>query len=63
MSILRQMGLNVVSEFNAVDYPTDGLVFRLKDTKEFEALGHTAKHPRGAFALKEAAGGCANNLS
>jgi len=62
MSILRQMGLNVVSEFNAVDYPTDGLVFRLKDTKEFEALGHTAKHPRGAFALKEQQAGVQTTL-
>ena len=33
-------------------YPTDGLVFRLKDEKYAESLGVTAHHPRGAIALK-----------
>ena len=33
-------------------YPTDGLVFRLKDEKYASSLGETAHHPRGAIALK-----------
>ena len=53
MGIVRAMGLNVVTNFDVTDYPTDGDVYRLRDTRDFEDLGHTAKHPRGAFALKE----------
>lgn len=33
-------------------YPTDGVVFRVNRNQVFEELGYTAKHPRGAFALK-----------
>jgi len=36
-------------------YPCDGLVFRINDNKAFDALGYTAKHPRGAYAKKERA--------
>jgi NAD-dependent DNA ligase len=35
------------------DFPQDGKVFRVNDNSVFEELGHTSKHPRGAFALKE----------
>ena len=35
-----------------LDYPTDGLVFRLKDEAYAESLGNTAHHPRGSLALK-----------
>lgn len=34
-------------------YPTDGIVFRLNNNKQFYKLGYTSKHPRGAYALKE----------
>lgn len=33
-------------------YPTDGVVFRVDDHDTFQELGYTAKHPRGAYALK-----------
>lgn len=33
-------------------YPTDGLVFRLRDEDYANSLGSTAHHPRGAIALK-----------
>lgn len=36
-------------------YPCDGLVFRVNDNATFDALGYTAKHPRGAYAKKERA--------
>jgi NAD-dependent DNA ligase len=34
-------------------YPCDGLVFRLNNNKQFEELGYTSKHPRGAYAKKD----------
>ena len=62
MTIMKMMGLRVVTEFDCSDYPTDGLVYRLQDSVEFERLGYTAKHPRGAFALKEQAEGVETTL-
>jgi len=43
-------------------FPQDGLVYRLNDNQKFQALGYTAKHPRGAFALKERKGGVITKL-
>lgn len=34
-------------------YPTDGIVYRLKDNNKFNSLGFTDKFPRGAVAWKE----------
>lgn len=62
MTILRMMGLKAVTDFDSSLYPTDGLVYRLKNSIEFERLGYTSKHPRGAFALKEQAQGVATTL-
>lgn len=45
-------GFQTVLHFNADTYPTDGEVYRVDDMEKFRALGYTAKHPRGAFALK-----------
>ena len=36
-------------------YPLDGIVVRLNNNTEFNNLGYTAKHPRGAYAIKERA--------
>jgi len=36
-----------------VDYPTDGIVFRINDNTKFNELGFTDKFPRGAIAFKE----------
>ena len=62
MTVLRMMGLKVVTHFDSSNYPTDGLVYRLKNSVEFERLGYTSKHPRGAFALKEQAEGVQTTL-
>lgn len=62
MTILRMMGLKEVTTFDCSRYPTDGVVYRLKDSVEFERLGYTSKHPRGAFALKEQAEGVETTL-
>lgn len=43
-------------------YPQDGIVFRLDEYAKFNELGYTAKHPRGAFALKERKGGVITKL-
>ena len=53
MYALAHEGFNVVTDFDATDYPTDGLVYRLRDQRAFKKMGYTAHHPRGAFALKE----------
>lgn len=53
MDSLALEGFNVVTHFDATNYPTDGEVFRVDDYKTFNRMGHTAHHPRGAFALKE----------
>ena len=50
---LEIQGINVVTSFDSTDYPTDGEVYRLSSNELYEGMGHTAKHPRGAFALKE----------
>jgi DNA ligase (NAD+) len=34
-------------------YPCDGVVYRVNSNQLFDELGYTAKHPRGAYALKE----------
>jgi NAD-dependent DNA ligase len=64
-SALRRLefyGFNTVDRFDTTDYPTDGLVYRLSDNLKYLQLGHTSKHPRGAFALKEQAQGVATTL-
>lgn len=38
---------------NLDEYPQDGKVYRVNNNKQFNSLGFTDKHPRGAFALKE----------
>tara|TARA_X000001382_G_scaffold78505_2_gene55053 strand:- start:786 stop:1775 length:990 start_codon:yes stop_codon:yes gene_type:complete len=48
--------------FDLSIYPTDGYVYRLNDNEEFLELGHTAHHPRGAFALKEIKEGVVTKL-
>lgn len=50
---LERIGFNTALSFDCTDYPTDGIVYRLRDNFEFEKMGHTSNHPRGAFALKE----------
>jgi NAD-dependent DNA ligase len=54
MRFLRDQGFNTIKDPDIEKiYPCDGLVFRLNNYIEFYDLGYTAKHPRGAYALKE----------
>lgn len=62
MATLAAHKFNVVSEFDASKYPTDGIVYRMNDYEQFHAMGYTAHHPRGAFALKEQKQGVVTKL-
>lgn len=59
---LSKEGLNVVTEFDSSQYPTDGTVYRLNSNEDHNTLGYTSKHPRGAFALKSQAQGVKTTL-
>ena len=59
---LQISGMNVVTTFDSTDYPTDGEVYRLRSNELYEGMGHTSKHPRGAFALKEQKAGVETTL-
>lgn len=53
LQYLSKCGFNTVQDPELTSiYPTDGVVFRVDNNKEFESLGYTSKHPRGAYALK-----------
>ena len=53
MDYLRYSGFDVITDGEREQFPHDGRVFRINDTKEFEKWGYTSHHPRGAYALKE----------
>jgi DNA ligase (NAD+) len=54
MRALASLGFNTVLESDLDKiYPTDGIVIRCENNQEFDALGYTSKHPRGAYARKE----------
>ena len=60
---LSQLGFDVVlGEDWTQIYPTDGQVYRINRYENFEKMGYTAHHPRGAFALKEQKEGVATKL-
>lgn len=59
---LQISGINVVTSFDCTDYPTDGEVYRLRSNELYDGMGHTSKHPRGAFALKEQKAGVETTL-
>lgn len=53
LKFLKSCGFNTVFDKNLHEiYPTDGVVFRVDDNNRFNELGHTSKHPRGAYARK-----------
>lgn len=52
MMYIRRLGFKTVMDCQWEEYPGDGLVFRIRNNKKFEEYGYTAKHPKGAYALK-----------
>ena len=53
MSYLESFGFDTVLSNDWTTYPDDGLVFRIDNYRDFNGLGYTSKHPRGAYALKQ----------
>ena len=54
MDYLKHQGFNTIKDPELHNiYPSDGMVFRVNSNKIFLEMGYTAKHPRGAYALKE----------
>lgn len=56
LKALRDCGFGVINEPDLDKiFPCDGVVFRVNNNAQFYEMGYTAKHPRGAYALKERA--------
>ena len=54
MKWLKRLGFNTVKDPELHNiYPCDGVVYRVNNNKLFKEMGYTAKHPKGAYALKE----------
>jgi len=62
MLSLYDMGFKTVFTDDVVDFPQDGIVYRMNSYKDFIEAGYTAHHPRGAFALKEKKDGVITTL-
>ena len=52
MTFLNDCGFETIIDSDYPQFPHDGEVWRVIANAEFEKLGHTAHHPRGAFAKK-----------
>ena len=52
MSSLIYEGFNVVTSNEWTQFPNDGKVIRVDSNQEYDSLGYTSHHPRGAYALK-----------
>jgi NAD-dependent DNA ligase len=63
MEFLKQNDFNTVNTHLTDGFPTDGVVYRINNNEDFTKLGYTAKHPRGAFALKEMQEGVVTKLN
>lgn len=54
MEYLSKQGFSTIKDPDIDQiYPCDGVVFRLNKYVEFYNAGYTAKHPKGAYALKQ----------
>ena len=62
MISLSKLRFNTVLTTDISMYPDDGEVYRINDYSQFEKLGYTAHHPRGAFALKQQKEGVVTKL-
>lgn len=62
MNWIKEDGFNTVIDGEWDEFPHDGRVFRIDNFTDYEKLGFTGKHPRGAFALKEVQEGVQTTL-
>lgn len=54
MEYLQKLGFKTVLANGLADiYPTDGIVYRVPSNQAYINEGFTAKHPKGAYALKD----------
>lgn len=53
MKYARSVGFSTVDQGDYSRYPQDGVVYRVNTYDQEQALGHTAKYPRFAVALKK----------
>jgi len=53
MQLLADWGFRTVLQSNYTEFPQDGIVWRIDNEDDYSKEGHTAHHPKGAFALKE----------
>ena len=60
---LEYKGFTTIMKKGLADiFPTDGIVFRIDNNKDFKAQGYTQHSPRGAYALKERQAGVVTKL-
>ena len=62
INLLYKWGFYTVLNTDLLEYPSDGLVVRIDNNKEFKKLGYTSHHPRGAYALKDRKEGVVTRL-
>lgn len=53
MEFLRLVGFKTVYHDNCDLFPQDGSVVRINTNSTYNILGNTAKHPKGAYAIKK----------
>lgn len=54
LEVLRLNSFKTVADEDwCAKFDTDGIVIRINDNEDYNSLGHTSKHPRGAYAIKE----------
>lgn len=58
LDFLHEQGFKTVQDTEFCDnFPQDGVVVRVNLQKDYNELGFTSKHPRGAFAIKQRSNG------
>ena len=62
LALLGEESFNTVMQSDWKEFPHDGSVFRIDDYEDFDSLGYTSHHPRGAYALKEIQDGVETTL-
>lgn len=53
LEFIHNLGFNTVIHTDTSKFPKDGRVIRVNCNKTYKEMGFTAKHPRGAYAMKE----------
>lgn len=62
MRAVRGCGFHTVLESDWSEFPQDGEVYRIDSNYDFNHMGYTAHHPRGAYAYKQRPEGVVTKL-